>query len=158
MHSGTISSLIVDNGTDLSLLFNNTDTSGGGEVPPLGLSTSGSDSAASSGSGSTVDLSSESDAISGERASDGGSGVYSSGSASGGAVNASGDESGDDGAAEKYTALALLQVSAEDGGVQCSHVGQYECIAGVRHQAGSIVNVTVSVAIAGKLIQSSKNS
>jgi hypothetical protein len=65
-------------------------------------------------------------------------------------VNASGDGSGVT-TVEQYTASALLRVSAEDGGIQCSDVGQYECIAGTRHQPGDIVNVTVSVAIEGKL-------
>ena len=158
-----MSSLIADNGTNITLIFNNASASSGGQGP-LGVSASGSGSAFSedqdeiSGFNST-DLSGESGALdvfsggstSGSgSASDSGSGSISGSGSTSGVVNASGDGSGD--IIEQYTASALLQVSAEDGGIQCSDIGQYECIAGILSpQAGGIINVTVSVAIAGKL-------
>ena len=137
-----MSSLIAENGT---ILFNKARVTGSGDAQaPRGMSASGSGSAASNGSSSEQDTSGESgaiDAFSGD----------SSGSASGGLVNASGDGSGGTVKLE-YTASALLQVSIEDGkGIQCSDVGQYECIAGISHQPGDIVNVTVSLTKEGKL-------
>ena len=136
-----MSSLIADNGT---ILFDKTRASGSGDgQAPHGVSASGSGSTASNGSSSEEDTSGESgtiDAFSGD-----------SGSASGGIVNASGDGSGGTIKLE-YTASALLQVNAEDGqGIQCSDVGQYECIAGINHQPGNIINVTVSLTKEGKL-------
>lgn len=115
------------------------------------MSGSGSGSTANNGSSSEQDTSGESgtnDEFSGD----------SSGSASGGSVNASGDGSGGTVKLE-YTASALLQVSVEDGkGIQCSDVGQYECIAGISHQSGDIVNVTVSLAKEGKLKNNASKS
>ena len=59
----------------------------------------------------------------------------------------------------EYTASALLQVIVEDGrGIQCSDVGQYECIAGISNQPGDIVNVTVSLVKKGKLKDNASKS
>ena len=137
-----MSSLIAENGT---ILFNKARVSGSGDAQASrGMNDSGSGSAASNGSSSEQDTSGESgtnDEFSGD----------SSGSASGGSVNTSGDGSGGTVKLE-YTASALLQVIVKDGkGIQCSDVGQYECIAGISHQRGNIVNVTVSLAKEGKL-------
>lgn len=126
----------------MSITLNDNDTtitSGGGQAPLQGASGSGIN---------------ESDAFSGDSASTSGNGstLSGSGSGSGGSgVNASGDGSSDHDSIQ-YTVSALLQVSAEDGGIQCSDVGQYECVAGIGHQAGDTgtVNVTVSVAVAGR--------
>ena len=151
-----MSSLITDSGINVTLMLNNAS----GSQAPLGVSASGSGSAfseedhdASSGNGSSsTELSGESgafDIFSGGSAS-GSGGVSDSGSASG-VASAAGDGSTSGEVTEQYTASALLRVSAEDGGIQCSDVGQYECIAGSSPQAGGIINITVSVAIAGKL-------
>lgn len=153
-----MSSLIVDNGTLAMLMMSDHDSEGnasgsssGGSRAPTGVSASGSSGAFSgeykdsSGSGSDLSI-----LFSGESASGNDSAVSGSGNYSG---SASGDESGST-SDEPYTVSVLLQVRAEDGGLQCSDAGQYECIAGVTSpglQAGSTISVNISVATAGKL-------
>ena len=142
----------------MSITLNDNDTtitSGGGQAPLQGASGSGiNKSAAASGESSGGDIKVSGDAFGEGSTSTSGNGstLSGSGSGSGGSgVNASGDGSSDHNSIQ-YTVSALLQVSAEDGGIQCSDVGQYECVAGIGHQAGDTdtVNVTVSVAIAGR--------
>ena len=77
----------------------------------------------SGGSGNASFISSASGSASGS-----GSSYYSGGSASG-----------------QHEVSAFLQVSDQDGGIQCSDAGQYECVAGVDTRTESIsINVTVT--------------
>ena len=134
-----MSSLIAGNGT---ILFDKARASGSVDAQASrGMSGSGSGSAASNGSSSEQDTSGDHesgtiDAFSGDSSGN------ASGAGSGGTVKPE----------YMYTASALLQVNVKDGkGIQCSDVGQYECIAGINHQRGDIVNVAVSLAKEGKI-------
>ena len=70
-----------------------------------------------------------------------------SGSASGGGASGSGSASGD---GVLFTVLALLQVSVEEGGIQCSDAGQYECVAGLNPEAGAVRTIRVNITVIGE--------
>ena len=149
LHTGSMSSLIVNNGTNATLMTSdsegNTSGSAGGSLAPLGMNGSGSGGVSSSKYDESSGSSSDMNIFSGGSASGNGSAISDSGSSNG---SASGVESGD----EQYNIVsALLQVNAEDGGIQCSDAGQYECIAGVSTLQAGTISVNVSVAVAGKL-------
>lgn len=101
-----------------------------------GSSASGEPDLFGSGSGST---SASSSGMDGSSRSGNSRTSISSGS------TASGDGSTD----VDYTVTALLQSSMEDGGINCSDAGQYECSAGV-HPKESSISISVTVTITGE--------
>ena len=46
--------------------------------------------------------------------------------------------------------LALLQVSVQEGGIQCSDAGQYECVVGLNPEAGTVRSISVNITIIGE--------
>ena len=65
-------------------------------------------------------------------------------------VSDSGSASGASGDGELFTVLALLQVSAEEGGIQCSDAGQYECVAGLNPEAGAVRTISANITVIGE--------
>ena len=49
-----------------------------------------------------------------------------------------------------FTVLALLQVSVEEGGIQCSDAGQYECVAGLNPEAGAVRTISINITVIGE--------